>query len=1029
MKKVFMLAIIVFIVMFSIGLSMAETLDESINNLNSELRVDPIDAWKYQIGDIAGAEGINFDDSSWQVVDPEFDWGPDKICWFRKTITIPSESNNIPIAGSPVYFVAGIDDLGTCYVNGKLMQEFTWDTCRVLLTENAIPGEKFQVAIRGENGPGGGRIMFAHLESQAVLDWRNKTNTLRSEIALARQMIDNEKDTNKKQNYADLLDKAVQTIDINSITNKDMTAFDKSYAQFISILEPMSKDIKEYTVHLIGHGHIDMNWLWLWPETIQVCNDTFTSVLKLMDIYPDFKYSQSQASTYVVMEELFPDKFKQIQQKVKDGQWEVTGGTWVEGDMNMASGESIVRQILYAKRYFIEKFGVEPEIAWEPDTFGHAWSVPQILVKSGLKYYYFCRCVRDQRVFWWQGIDGSRVLAYNFNWYTDSINENNRNVPIEINRMYGVKDGMVVYGVGDHGGGPTMKDLAKAKELQKQQLFPTMKFNTTKNFYETLLSKKTDWPVINDELNFVFRGCYTSQAEIKKINRNSENLLPLAETFSVLAMPYGYSYPQTKFVEAWRDTCFNQFHDIFDGTSIHDAYDHSYDLYAKISQKGNDALNSSLQVLTRSINTEGKGIPVVVFNSMAWKRDDIVTVAIPSSLNGKNIMVTNANGYSLVSQSDGDNISFVAKNVPSLGYKTFYLVEGTKPSTKIKTDNYTIENDFFTVKVDPKKGNISSIYDKKAKREIVTSNASMLQILMEKPHGMSAWELGPVSQTIDLDKAESVEMIENGALRKIIRVKHKFNKSNFIQDITLHTGIPRIDIKFQADWQEKGSSETDAPFLKVSFPTNINDGKAFFEIPFAAMERPANGDEYPSQKWMDLSDDDYGVSILNDCKYGTDINGNVMRLSLIRASYEPDPIPNIGQHTAAYSIYPHKNDWRKADTVRRGYEFNNPLIPVVTTNHKGELPSAHSFLHVMNPNIIVTAFKKAEDSNDIIIRFYESQGVSGATNISFGMNVKSIQETDLAERPGNNPTLTLNRNKITVPFNKWEIKTFKLKLQ
>ncbi len=270
-------------------------------------------------------------------------------------------------------------------------------------------------------------------------------------------------------------------------------------------------NIKEYTVHLVGHAHIDMNWLWLWPETVEVCKNTFSTMLELMEEYPQFRFSQSQASAYLPIEEQFPDLFRKIQERVKSGQWEITGGTWTEGDLNMASGEAIVRQILYAKRYFLEKFGVEPKICWEPDTFGHAWTIPQILAKSGIKYYYFMRCGKNEPVFWWESPDGSRVLAFNRGSYNGSIDESIKDAVIDLAQRYDVKDAMFVYGVGDHGGGPTRKDIEKALELGKRKDFPNVKFDTAVGFFDTILAQKKDFPVIRDELNFVFTGCYTSQ--------------------------------------------------------------------------------------------------------------------------------------------------------------------------------------------------------------------------------------------------------------------------------------------------------------------------------------------------------------------------------------------------------------------------------------------------------------------------------------------------------------------------------------
>ncbi|MHB0999133.1 MAG: alpha-mannosidase [Armatimonadota bacterium] len=1013
------------------SLCSAASLEDSIDRLQNEMREESIENWKYITRDVPGAEKPAYDDSTWQTGSPEFDWGPAPIVWIRNTITIPETAGGMPVAGSKVYLRAGIDDSGECYVNGVMKQAFDWDKCRVLLTENAKPGEKFQIAFKGINGPGGGRLLFAYLDFSFLEEWRSMFRTITNEIAIAKQMIDSEADKDKQKIYRDSLQSAVQAIDIDAINRKDKAAFEKSVASFHSNLGPLEKAIKEFTVHLIGHAHIDMNWLWLWPETIDVCKNTFSTMLKIMDMYPDFKFSQSQASTYVIMEELYPEIFAQIQQKVKEGRWEITGGTWVEGDMNMASGESIVRQIMYARRYFKEKFGVESEICWEPDTFGHAWTIPQILAKSGIKYYYFNRCGKDDRVFWWEGPEGSRVLAYNFGWYSDTINENVRNYPLTINQMYGVKDGMSVYGVGDHGGGPTMNDLNRSVELQKSKVFPNVKFDTAKGFYETLLAKKKDWPVIKDELNFVFQGCYTTHADIKKMNRVSENLLPTAEMFAAIAGEYGYAYPQDNFVKSWRDTCFNQFHDIFDGSAIHGSYEHSQNLFDNLYATGNDTLKASVGTIANNVDTNRKGIPVVVFNPLSWTRTDQVAIDIPSKLAGKNIVVKDSKGRVIPSQIQGSRIAFVTKNVPSMGYKTVYLSGSTQNAPAVKPAGNVIENEFFAVKVDAKSGTISSIYDKKAKREVMKNgdNSSLLQILMEKPHGMSAWDIGPISKTESLNTAVSVEPLYNGVTSSAIRVKHKFNKSSFSQDIILHAGVPRIDIKFNADWQEIGNSKIDAPMLKVAFPVNVTNGKASFEIPFGTIERPMNGSEVPSQKWIDVSGADYGVSILNDCKYGFDVKDNVMRMTLLRASYEPDPTPDIGKHEVTYSIYPHTGDWKKADTVRRGYELNNPLIAVVTGNHGGRLPSEHSFVKVDKANLVITSLKKAEDSSDLILRMYECKGEGGNARITFGLGVNKVNETDLVEKPINALEIPVNGNSMNIPFGKWEIKTYKLSLK
>ena len=993
-----------------------QSLDGVIQRLRSIAWNMPLTDWKFQASDVPGSDKSDFEDSTWQTASPEFDFGEVPSAWIRKTITIPKEVGGFPVKGSRVTFLAGIDDDGECYVNGEPKQKFHWDGCRVVLTEGAQPGDKFVIALKGINGPGSGRLLFAELEFGLFDDMRSQVGQLINDLQAAKRVADGAAGKELQESGRDALRDSVDALDIAALERGDKQAFTASVGKARKELQPLDRALKDYTVHLIGHAHIDMNWLWLWPETVDVCKNTFRTVTNLLGEYPEFRFSQSQASTYLAVEQADPQLFAQIRKWVKTGRWEITGGTWVEGDMNMASGESIVRQILYAKRYFKEKFGVEPVTCWEPDTFGHAWTIPQILAKSGLKYYFFMRCGKNEPVFWWEAPDGSRVLACNRGSYGESISDRIMDSPLDISNRYGVKDGMVVFGVGDHGGGPTRKDLDKAVALQKSDVYVNVKFDTTKGFYDNLLSKKKDWPVVRDELNFEFRGCYTSHSDIKKMNRELENLLPTAETFSALAGQYGFSYPAKGFEDAWRNTCFNQFHDIFDGTAIHGSYAYSRQLYNKAHGVGSSALHGSLDVIVDNVDTTGKGTPVVVFNPLSWKRTDVVRMDAPQGLSS--VSVRDAGGHQMPAEVIEGKLIFTASDVPSLGYKVFFISEGQRIGRS--SDPNALENEFLRVEVDPQTGTISRVYDKKAGREVLAEGqkGDQLQILFED--GGSAWSISAITRTENIESPVSVQKIADGPV-EIMRVKHKFGSSTFSQDIILYEGVPRIDFKLTADWYERNG-----PMLKVAFPVNVQQGKARFEIPFGSIERPANGDEVPAQKWIDLSNGNYGVSLLNDCKYGHDVNGNTMRLTLLRSSNHPDPIPDAGRHEITYSLYPHSGDWVQANSVRRGYELNDPLIPVTAGKHYGGLPKEHSFLEMEPSNMIVTALKKAEDSNDMILRFYDCAGTGGKAIIELGFDASAIQETDLMERPIK-PAIPITNGRVTTPVGKWEIKTLMIK--
>lgn len=536
---------------------------------------------------------------------------------------------------------------------------------------------------------------------------------------------------------------------------------------------------------------------------------------------------------------------------------------------------------------------------------------------------------------------------------------------------------------------------------------------------------------MRNELNFVFEGCYTTHSDIKKMNRVLENLLPTAEAFATLAQPYGIPYPQQEFVEAWRNACFNQFHDIFDGSAIHGSYEYSRELFDKAHAIGQDALRNALRKIAENVNTSGNGIPVVVFNPLSWKRTDVVRVDIPQALqNCRAVSVTDVYGRVVPSQISENQIIFLAQDVPSLGYKIFELnAQGSASSKPTPSKSLFIENEFFKVQVDPVSGTLVSVYDKTARREVLPPNhhADVLQIWMERPHGMTAWQLGFTGEIFDLMKAESVEKISAGPVESVIRVRHKYNNSSFQQDVVLYKGVPRIDFRMTADWNEIGTPKADFPMLKVAFPVDVENGKARFEIPFGSIERPANGKEVPAQKWIDISTADYGVSLLNDCKYGHDVKDNVMRLSLLRCSYDPDPKPDQGRHEITYSLYPHTGDWTDANTVRKGYELNNPLIAIVDTNHAGNLPKAYSFLKIQPSNVIVTALKQAEDTQDVILRFYEAEGKDGVAIIDFGFDVGEVSEVNLIEKPLGKPNIPVRNNRVIVPFGKWEIKALRIK--
>ncbi len=986
--------------------------------------------WRYHVGDLADGANPSLDDSSWPTQTGDaFQWGEPPLTWLRTKVTIPSEISGVNIAGSKITFTCGIDDDGIIYIDGKEAQQFHWDGCKVTLTENAQPGQTFDIAIKATNTGGPARLLCSSFDFSALSDLTSAVGSALGSYQRARTIYDGA-DEAKRAPYLPIMTKALEQIDTDALVAGKTEAFVASLKSSEAELGRVSELVRDIDINLVGHAHIDMDWLWLWPETVEVCKNTFTTMTRFMEQYPGFEFSQSQPRTYAAMAEYHPDLFEKMKAKIKSGQWDVsTAATWVEGDMNMASGEAIARQLLYGKRYIMQQFGIEPVVCWEPDTFGHAWTVPQILVKSGIKYYYNMRTGPDHPIFWWQSPDGSRVLAYHYDTYNGNIDENELlRLSASFVKKTGINEYMHVYGVGDHGGGPTEGMLNTAVALKQRTDYPTLKYSKASDYFDMIAKSKHDFPVWNNEMNFVFQGCYTSHSDAKRWNRECEKLLPTAETFAAIAGSTArYSYPSSILLDSWHMALFNQFHDIFDGSAIHGSYDYSSKLHDVVVSQADGAINDAIKAIAPQIATTGKGTPIVVFNRLSWTRTDVVSIPSPFPIGVSYAKVVDDAGRAECARIADGKLTFVARDVPATGYRVYWASKSGKMDTgRVTASGTTIENQFYRVAVDSTTGAIRSITDKSSGREVIAQggSASLLQILLEGDHGGNAWDIAPYTGSEDLNKALSVSISRSDPSQATIAVEHSYDKSKFKQEISLYDGVSRIDIHLNCDWQQVCENKP-TPLLKLAFQTNLKSPKATFEIPCGSIERPTDGAEVPGQKWIDLGEPTYGVSLLNNCKYGFDVKDNVMRSTVLRASSGPDPVPDKGVHDVTYSIYPHKGDWRAAGTVRRGYELNEPLVARVVTAHKGSLPSKKSYLSISQPNVTVTALKKAEDDNSLIVRFYETDGKPCRATVTVNLPARAVVETDILERPVGKP-ITLKNHQFTVNVGKCEIKTYKL---
>jgi alpha-mannosidase len=771
---------------------------------------------------------------------------------------------------------------------------------------------------------------------------------------------------------------------------------------------------RDFTAHLIGHAHIDLAWLWRWEETVNdVATHTFRGTLEQMDKFPGLTFAQSQAAVYEAVEKEYPELFERIKDKIKAGTWVPVGGMWAEPDLNMPDGEAFARQLLYGKKYFLEKFGFDVTVGWNPDGFGHNFQLPQILSKAGIKYYVFERCAPEGTpVFWWEGLDGSRLLAYvPPGWYLVNLKDGVRDLLEEASKNSALKDFMLLYGEGDHGGGPRATDLAAIRRFEKDKNHPRLAFATPENYFQRIQAAGVDFPVLKQELNFTFPACYTTQAKTKKNNRELESLLVAAEKFSAVAVSRGARayYPERDIDEAWKIVLRNQFHDILDGSSIGPVYDESRRYYEAARGRAQRALDFSLEAMANQMDTQGEGIPLVVFNPLSWERTEPVEATVAFVRPVGAVKVIDAGGAEVPcqvlernEQAGGSEVRFlfIAEKVPAFGYETFRILEadaGRKFETSLLVEDLTAENEFIKLALDPKTGWMRRLYDKQSGREMLDGEGNVLQAIVDEPPNMSAWELG-LKQTlanIGQDGA-TVEVLEKGPVRAVLRVTNAFRNSLFVQDVRLYDRVPRVDCRVRMNWQERNL------MIKAAFPVAAKKSKAHFEIPYGAISRPADGTEVPALRWIDVTDEagTHGLSLLNDGKYGFDVKDNIMRISLVHGATDPDPEADRGEHESVYSLYPHSGDWKDAETFRRGYELNSPLFARTALVHPGKWPSAQSFFEVVPGNIILSAVKKESSyfSRATIIRLYEVCGRETEVQVSAADPVEAV-ETDLIERP------------------------------
>ncbi|MFW6270708.1 MAG: alpha-mannosidase [Bacillota bacterium] len=820
---------------------------------------------------------------------------------------------------------------------------------------------------------------------------------------------------------------------------------------------------QQYEIICAGHAHIDMNWQWRYDETVAITIDTLRTVLDLMEEYSEFTFSQSQASVYEIIEKYAPEMLEEIKSRIKEGRWEVTASTWVETDKNVPNGESLSRHILYTKNYLSQLLDIDPaklEIDFEPDTFGHNLNVPEILDKGNIKYYYFCRGYEGHTLFKWKAPSGQSIIAYREPfWYNAEIDYEVAPAAPELCENHNMKTMLKVYGVGDHGGGPTRRDIEKVLDMSTWPIYPDFKFGHLKDFYKKA-EKVDDLPVVEEELNYIFTGCYTSQTRIKKSNKVGENTLYEAETYNSFSnLLTGFGYNNDKFAGAWENILFNQFHDIIPGSGTIDTREHALGLFQETMALANSKRSQALKEISRNIDTsqlvdkeievksttsEGAGVGFAVdnfkisrtergrgktrlftvYNSTAFRRKETVEITVWDWQGDLDLIEFKASDGNVVEHQlleDGYNDYWGHKyfkallevEIPAYGYKVYILGEKEEAELDVyysfpnqprreKIEKYVLENEKMKVEFNSEDGTIISLIDKETGKEFVDEPAGIFRFIKEDEQGGgTAWVVGRYKEIKNIHRDVKIRKVnnENNDLRNAVIIETKFMNSQLKARISLDKYSSRINYEVECDWQEVGKPDKYVPQLNFHLPFNYNCDYYKYDVPMGIVKRKGMNRDVPANSLAAaINEENDKILMLNSKgKYGFRSVNNSMALTLIRGSYDPDPYPETGKHIINFSIVLTENDNKKL--IEKTKKYNHPLNIISTRIHDGYLPVEKSFL-LVEGNVAISAVKKPEDSvaeDQLIIRVYEIEGSNSKSSLKLPLAVNKAYFTDINE--------------------------------
>ncbi|MDK2807342.1 MAG: alpha-mannosidase [Clostridiales bacterium] len=1004
----------------------------------------------------------NLDTSDWTIMDTKDVWGGNReFFYFETVITVPEVC-----AGKTLVYELRTGKEGAwdainpqflAYVNGVVKQGLDVNHREILLTTEAKAGETFRILLSAYTGDNNFSL---HLDSEfkvLIPEVEKYYYDLYLPYETARLL---EKESDEHITIIQCLNDSLNLLDLRKVYSKEFFDSLKAAQEYIT-KEFYQKRCgnSQHTICCVGHTHIDVAWLWTLKTTEDKAVRSFSTVLEYMRQYPEYKFMSSQPQLYQYVKKNAPQVYEEIKKRVAEGRWETEGGMFVEADCNIASGEALVRQFLHGTRFFEEEFGKRNEILWLPDVFGYSTALPQIMKKCGICYFMTTKISWNEfdkmpcDTFMWEGIDGTQILTHfspsrdfgmgakegsaeteHFTTYNAMLNPSQvKGSWQRYSQKYLNDEVLMSYGWGDGGGGPT-KEMLENQRRMEQGIpgCPNTKQSHALEFFQQLekdVAGSKYLPKWVGELYLEYhRGTYTSMARNKRYNRKSEFAYQNLEFYRTLAEKLlGMEYPKQRLQEAWEVILRNQFHDILPGSSIKEVYEDSKIEYEAILLLSEKLTMEALEALAEEVSGEQGDIVIFNPNSVSVK----APVLVPINEHGDNLVLYDgANEYPL--QRTNEGMLAVVSKMPVKGYWTMKLKVSDVKAPVMTISTSQIDTPFFQITLN-EKGHFISIYDKKCQREIIPKGqcANVIMTYEDKPHNFDAWDINNyyTEKSWPLDAVSAIEVIENGPVRGCIKIERPYLESTITQYLYFYPDLYRIDIRNEIDWRESQI------LVRDYLPVDIHTNEATYEIQYGNVKRPTHYNtswdfakfEVCAHKWLDVSEDGYGISILNDCKYGYNVHDGVIGLSMLKSAIYPNPDADKEHHTFWYSICPHEGDFREGDTVAKAYVFNNPYKAVVKKKEASKLQGNFSCLSVDTDHVVVEVVKQEENGSDTIIRLYECNNRRGKVTLDFAFAVDRITECNLLEKE--DILLEHDGHKVMFEIKPYEIKTFKVRFQ